>query len=79
MENAELAEKIGYLISKVEDQGHVLQNVVQKVDYLEKKVSEKFNTVETVIKIGKFIGLGAMAIATLKFGDITRLWYHFFG
>lgn len=79
MENTELAEKIGYLISKVEDQGQVLQNVVQKVDYLEKTVSEKLTTIETLIKVFKFLGVATVAILTFQFGDISRWWTHFFG
>ncbi len=74
-----LEEKVGYLIAKIEEQGQALESVSRKVDYLEKTVSEKLNTVETVIKVFKFLGLGFVALMTFKFGDITRLWYHFFG
>ena len=71
--------KIGYLIAKIEEQGEDLHRVVAKVDYLEKLVSEKLTTVETLIKVVKFLGVATVAIVTLQFGDIPRWWMHFFG
>lgn len=73
-----LDEKVGYLIAKMEEQGESLNKVATKVDYLEKAVNEKFTTVETLIKVFKFAGVATIAIATFKFGDVTKWWDYFF-
>lgn len=73
-----LEEKIGYLISKAEEQGKDLENLSLKLDRLEATVEAKLKTMETIIAVVKFTGLAALSIATLKFGDVSRLWDHFF-
>ena len=81
----DMEQQVGYLIAKIEEQGNDIKHLVNhaekmdgRVDALEKRVESKFNTAETSFKIFKFLGLAAIALLTLKFGDITRLWHYFF-
>ena len=72
-------EKIGYLIAKVEEYGSDLKVLTTKVDALEQRVEDKFKTAEATFRVVRFIGAIALAILTIKFGDIPSLWSRFFG
>ena len=72
-------EKIGYLIAKVEEFSSDIKSLSTKVDALEKRVDDKFKTAEATFRVVKFIGAIALAILTIKFGDIPSLWSRFFG
>jgi hypothetical protein len=82
--------QLGYLTGKVEDFGAAFKDhlaadaqafakILEKLDKLEDKVSDKFATVETIFKVGKFVALVVAAIATLKWGSIPDLYHLFFG
>jgi len=71
-------EKIGYLLARVEDMNSTLTLLVHRHDELEKTVEGKFKTAETVFKTLKFMGLVSMAILTLRFGDIVKLYHYIF-
>lgn len=71
-------EKIGYLLSKTEELKSDQERIERKVDALTDLVKVKFNTAETFLKALKFLGLAVLAVLTFKFGDVTRLWHHFF-
>jgi len=79
MEPMNKEQQIGALVSTVEDLKLAVQRMTTKLDALEERVEEKFKTAEAVFKVSKFVGLTLVAVLTLKFGDISRLWYHFFG
>lgn len=72
-------EKIGYLIAKVEEQGRDLSAAVVKLDALEKRVDEKFKTAEATFRVLKWLAGIAVAVLTLKFGDLPAIWRSFFG
>jgi len=72
------AEKIGRLLATVETLHARQDEIMKRLDSLEKTVADKFRTAEIVFKILKFLGLAAIALISLKFGDIPRLWSHFF-
>lgn len=74
-----LEEKIGYLVAKVEEQGSDLKAAVVKLDALEKRVDQKFQTAETTFRVLKGLGLIVVAVLTFKFGDLPALWKAFFG
>ena len=71
-------EKIGYLIAKAEEQRNDIEALSLKLDRFEGVVAQKLKTIETLIAVGKFIGLAIVAVLTFKFGDVSRLWDHFF-
>jgi hypothetical protein len=71
-------EKLGYLTHAVERLEQRQDAVITRLDSLEKMVESKFRTAEVVFKTLKFLGYAALAILTLKFGDLPRLWAHFF-
>lgn len=73
------AEKLGYLIAKVEEIGIDQKALAVKVDALEQRVNEKLIVMETTLKIFKYLGLALVAVLTLKFGDIPGLWFKLFG
>ncbi len=77
-------EQIGYLTGKLEEFGEVLkahlvedqrhlEGIAAKLDKLEDKVSEKFTTVETVLKVFQWLGAVSIGLLTLKFGDVISL------
>ena len=74
-----IEEKIGYLVAKMEEHGHDLRKVITKVETLEKTVSEKLTTIDTLFKVVKFGGIVIVAVLTFQFGDISRWWHHLFG
>lgn len=74
-----LEEKIGYLVAKMEEVGEQIDKVDRRLSTLEDTVTSKFHTAEVTFKVLKFIGLGILAIISFKFGDVSRLWTHFFG
>jgi len=71
-------EKLGYLTHAVERLEQRQDDVVKRLDSLERMMESKFRTAEVVFNVFKFLGLAALAILTLKFGDLPRLWSHFF-
>lgn len=75
----DMVEKIGYLIAKMEEIGTDQKALAVKVDSLEARVNEKFTTVETALKVLKYLGIFIVAVATLKFGDLPALWSKVFG
>ena len=79
MELLDQQQQIGYLISEVKDLRADHDILKHKVDALSDLIRDKFKTAELTLKIFKFIGLVLAALLTFKFGDITRLWYYFFG
>lgn len=82
-------EQMGYLTGKMEEFGDILKShlesdakhlegIAAKLDKLEDKVTEKFTTVETIIKVIKLIFLGLAAVLTFKFGDIATIYHSLF-
>jgi hypothetical protein len=85
MEPLNQEQQLGIIIEKLQDfEGRFDDfndrfNIhVEKEDLLEKYVQDKFRTVEIVFNVIKFTGLAIVAVLTFKFGDVTRLWDHFF-
>ena len=72
-------EKIGYLMAKMEEQGNDLRTLTVKVDALKNQVEEKFKTVEATFRVLRWLGLITVAVLTLKFGDVPRIWISLFG
>ena len=77
--------QLGHVIGVVEGLAEKLEGIENKQDRLEgqvaeleKRVTEKFTTVETTFKVLKFVGLVAVAIITLKWGEVSKLWDIFF-
>jgi len=71
-------EKIGYLEANVEHIAKRQDDILKRLDRLDYLVESKFHTAEVVFKTLKFLGLVVVAVLSLKFGDIPRLWSHFF-
>ena len=67
-------EKIGYLIAKVEELAEDQKALAAKVEALNTVVITKLTTAETVFKTLKAVLICAVAVATLKWGDIPALW-----
>ena len=72
------AEKIGYLIAKIEDLCGQVEKVDSRLSTLETTVYNKFKTAELTFKIFRFLGLAALAVLSFQFGDITRYWHYVF-
>jgi tetrahydromethanopterin S-methyltransferase subunit G len=72
-------ERFGYLIAKVEEISEDFRELKGRFDTLEKRVEEKFTTVETALRIVKYVGLVLLALLTFKFGDIPGLWVKLLG
>jgi len=73
-----LEEKVGYLTRAVEENKADVKHLTTQMDELTTLVAQKFNTVESVFKVVKFLVLAAGAILTLKLGDIGSLWHQLF-
>ncbi len=71
-------QQLGYLTGKVEEIGRLLVQVDARAEALEKRVDEKFVTVETTFKILKWTAAFIGALLTFKFGDVAQLWEAFF-
>lgn len=74
MERRQNDVQLGYLTGKMEEMAATIITIAVKLDKLEDKVTEKFTTVETVIRIGKYAVAIVGALLTLKFGDLAPLW-----
>jgi hypothetical protein len=70
----DLEQQIGYLIAKVEEQGRDLTAAVVKLDALEKRVDEKFQTAEATFRVLKWLGSAAIAAVAVPWDKVIKLW-----
>ena len=78
-------QQLGMLTQSVADAAEDHEDLVTRFeslqtrfDQLEKLITKKLTTVETVFKTLRFLGYLVVAIATFHFGDIPKLWVSFF-
>lgn len=79
MEPMNKDERMGVLIERLNDTIDAAARLEGRFDKLEARVEDKFRTAESLMRVVRFIGLTVVAILTFKFGDVSRLWTHFFG
>ena len=65
------AEKLGYLIAKVEELGSDFKDMKIKLEALEQQVHEKFKTVEITLKVVGWIGSGLLAVFTIPWSGLV--------
>ena len=70
----DIEQQVGYLVARIEDQGKDIKGLVERVSTMEKTLAEKLITIETVFKVFKYFLIVVVAVATWKFGDITKYW-----
>ena len=71
-------QQLGYISGKLEEIASSQERLEDRLNALEKRVNEKFTALETTYKVAKFVGLAAIALATLKWGDLPQIWYSLF-
>ena len=78
MEPLNKEQQLGIILERLSDTVDAVNRLEQRFNGLEARVNDKFKTAETMVKFMRFLGLGFVALLTFKFGDISRLWHHFF-
>jgi hypothetical protein len=73
-----LDQKVGYILAKLEEMQVDGKELKGRFDALEQRVETKFKTAEATFRVLKGIGLVAIAVLTLKFGDVTTTWRQWF-
>jgi hypothetical protein len=73
-----LDQKVGYILAKLEEMSEDGKELKGRFDALEQRVETKFKTAEATFRVLKGVGLVAVAVLTLKFGDITTTWRQWF-
>ena len=79
MEPMNKDQQMGVILERLTDTAEAVHRLEQRFNHLEARVDDKFKTAEAVMKMLKFLGLSALAVLSFKFGDVSRLWTHFFG
>lgn len=71
-------EKVGYLIAKMEEFSIDSKATASKLEALEKRVDEKFQTAETTLRVLGWLGGGLVAALSMPWKEfillVKRLW-----
>lgn len=68
----DMEQQMGYLVAKMEEQGKDLAKFGEKLDALEKRVDEKFQTAEATFRVLKWIGSMLVAAIALPWDKIKQ-------
>lgn len=74
MEPLNEEQQMGIVIAQLKDVASAVSKLDERLDALERRVEDKFRTIEIAFKVIRYIGLIGMALVSLRFADSLSLW-----